>query len=226
MENEQQDKSLDQDLDQAPTLTKTFNKKKFVNFLKWFSLKRIIIIAVVIIVLGAAFYFKSLFVAATVNGTVITRLDVIKSLESQSGKAALESLINERLVNMEANNKNVSVSEEEINAEFSTIEKTLAEQGTTLEAALADNGLTKEEIAKRITAQKKLEKMLADKINVDDAEVEQYIKDNAITLPEGKEAEARVSLKEQISSNKISEESQKFVQDLNTKAKIKYWVKY
>jgi len=226
MENEQQDKELDQNLDQAPTLTQTLNKKRFISFIKWFSLKRIIIIAVVIIVLGAAFYFRSLFVAATVNGTVITRLDVIKSLESQSGKAALESLINERLVNMEAADKNVSVSEEEVNAEFSKIEKTLAEQGTTLEAALADNGLTKEEIAKRITAQKKLEKMLADKINVTDAEVEQYIKDNGITLPAGKEAEAKVSLKEQISSNKISEESQKFVQDLNTKAKIKYWVNY
>lgn len=200
--------------------------KTLVQLKKIFTLKRIIIAIIIIAVVALGFYFKNLLIAATVNGTVISRLEVIKELEKGSGKAALDSMINERLINLEADNKKITVSDEEIKAEFDEIDKQLAAQGTTLDAALAEQNLTRADISKRIVTQKKLEKMLADKLTVTDQEVDSYIKDNAITLPKDKEAEAKTSIKEQISSGKLNDEAKKLVDELKAKANIKHFVSY
>lgn len=213
---------------QEPSFTKVSEgKAKIFGWLKkFFTLKKIIIILIVIIVLGLVYYFKGLFIAATVNNSVISRFAVISELEKGSGKAALDSMISERLIELEAAKKNITISNEEINAEFEKISKQLEEQGLTLEAALAEQGLTKADISKRMMVQKKLEKMLADKVNVTDQEIDQYIKDNGITLPKDKEAEAKDSIREQIKSNKLNEEARKFIDDLKANAKINRWVNY
>jgi len=200
--------------------------KKLVWLKKFFTVKKIVIIVIIIAVIGLGFYLKNILIAATVNGTIVSRFEVIKSLEKQSGKVALDSIINERLINMEADNRKITVSDDEVKTEFTKIEDQLKTQGTTLEAALAENGLTRDEITKRIITQKKLEKMLADKINVTEADIDKYIKDSGATIPKGQEAVARASIKEQLVSTKLSEESKKFVDELTAKANIKYFFKY
>jgi dGTP triphosphohydrolase len=190
------------------------------------SIKTAIII-VVIIALGVLVYFyKGLFIAATVNGSPISRLTVIHTLEKASGKSLLDSLITEKLIQNEANAKGITVSDDEINAQIATIQDQITAQGSTLDAALSAQGMNMDDLKKQIILQKEMEKLVADKINVTDEEVAQYIKDNAISIPEGQEAATNDQVKNKLRNQKLNTEAQALISDLKAKAKIRYFVNY
>lgn len=181
----------------------------------------------VVLILAALFFAKGIFVAATVNGSPISRLSVIKELEKQGGKQALEAIIDKKLIETELNKQKVSVTKEEVDAEIEKIKTQVTAQGGTLEMALAQQGLTEEKLREQITIQKKLEKLLADKVAVTEAEIETYIKDSKATPPKDVTIEAfRKQISEQLKGQKFQQEAQKWVSDLTASAKIKYYVNY
>lgn len=183
-------------------------------------------IAVVLIIV-ALFFTKGIFVVATVNGSPISRLSVIKELEKQGGKQALEAIIDKKLIETELNKKGVIASKEEIDAEIEKIKAQVASQGGTLEAALVQQGLTEEKLREQITIQKKLEKLLADKVTITDAEIDTYIKDSKATPPKDvKMEDFRKQIGDQLKQQKFQQEAQKWVADLTASAKIKYYVNY
>ena len=182
---------------------------------------------VIVLIIVALFFTKGLFVAATVNGNLISRLSVIKELEKQGGKQVLESIINKKLIETELSKQNISVTLEEIDEEIKKIEAQVTSQGGTLEAALTQQGLTKEKLREQITIQKKLEKLLADKVAVTDADIDAYIKDSKVpTSKDVKIEDFRKQISEQIKQQKFQQEAQKWVSELTTNAKIKYYVNY
>ena len=75
-------------------------------------------------------------------------------------------------------------------------------------------------------AQKEIEKLLADKINVTDEEVAQYIKDNKVSIPQGQEATIVDQIKSEMRNQKISTEAQTLITNLKSKAKIQRFVNY
>jgi dGTP triphosphohydrolase len=190
------------------------------------SIKTTIII-VVIIALGVLVYFyKGLFIAATVNGSPISRLTIIQKLEKASGKNLLDSLIAEKLIQDEANAKKIVVSNDEINAEIKKIQDQITAQGGTLDAALSAQGMNMDDLKKQIILQKEMEKLVADKINVTDQEVAQYITDNKISIPSGQEAATNDQVKNELRNQKLNTEAQALISDLKAKAKIRYFVNY
>jgi foldase protein PrsA len=190
------------------------------------SIKTAIII-VVIIALGILVYFyKGLFIAATVNGSPISRLTIIQKLEKASGKNLLDSLVTEKLIQDEANAKKIVVSNDEINAEIKKIQDQVTAQGGTLDAALSAQGMNTDDLKKQIILQKEMEKLVADKINVTDQEVAQYIKDNKISIPSGQEAATNDQVKNELRNQKLNTEAQALISDLKAKAKIRYFVNY
>lgn len=173
------------------------------------------------------FIGKSLVIAATVNGSPISRLSVVRALEKQSGKAALESIIQKKLIETELNKQNVTVTQEEVDAEIRMIEQEVSGQGGTLKAALEAQGVTEEALREQITIQKKLEKVLSDKVQVSDADVEALKKQNDLKPAEGqKEEDFNKGLKEQLKRQKFQEEAGKWVENLTKSAKINYYVQY
>jgi len=190
------------------------------------SIKTAIIIVVIIALGVLAYIYKGLFIAATVNGSPISRLAIIQELEKASGKNLLDSLIIEKLVQNEANAKKITVSNDEINGEIKKIEDRVVAQGSTLNAALAAQGMTMEDLKKQIILQKEVEKMVADKINVTDEEVTQYIKDNAISIPEGQEATTTAQIKDELRNQKLNKEAAALITTLKSQAKIRYFVNY
>jgi len=181
----------------------------------------------VILIIVALFFTKGIFVVATVNGSPISRLSVITELEKQGGKQALEAIIDKKLIETELNKQGISVSKEQIDAEIDKIKAQVTAQGGTLEMALAQQGLTEEKLREQITIQKKLEKLLADKVIVTDVEVDAYIKDSK-TTPHDKETmeDFKKETSEQLKQQKFQQEAQKWVADLTASAKIKYYVNY
>ena len=179
-------------------------------------------IAVILIITGL-FFIKSIFIAAVVNGSPISRLAVIKELEKQGGKQALESIINKKLIENELNKKKVGATREEIDEEIKKIETQVSSQGNTLASVLAMQGMTEEKLRDQITLQKKLEKLLADKIAITDADVDAYIKDNKTTPPKGvKPEDFRRQVSDQLKQQKFQQEAQKWVSGLTAGAKIRY----
>ena len=185
-----------------------------------------IIIAIVIIIGVLAYIYKGVFIAATVDGSPIMRLTIIQKLEKTSGKNLLDSLINEKLIQNEARTKNIIVSDDEINSQIKTIESQIATQGGTLDAALAEAGMSMDDLKKQIMAQNEIEKLLADKLNVTDEEVAQYIEDNKVSIPQGQEATIADQIKSEMRNQKISTEAQTLITNLKSKAKIQRFVNY
>lgn len=179
------------------------------------------------VIVGVGYYFKSLFIAATVNGEPIARLSVIQEVEKQGGKQILETLINERLIMQEARTKGVNVTQEEVDAEIASIEDQVKTQGQTLDQVLALQGVSREEFDKQVKIQVIIKKLVADKISVTDEDISKYMEDNKDYLPEASdEAELKAQVKEQLTQQKISEEFQTLLTDLRTNAKVNYFVSY
>ncbi|MEK7635201.1 MAG: hypothetical protein AAB446_02100 [Patescibacteria group bacterium] len=189
---------------------------------------RYIIIAIsiaVVIFLASLQYSKGLLVAATVNGSPISRWAVIGNLEKQAGKQALDSLITEKLI--ESKLGEISVSKEEIDGEIKKIEQQVTSQGATMDAALKQQGMTMEQLQDQITMRKKLEKLLADKAQISDEEVNTYIKDNKVTPKNGEKPEDfKVQVKLELQQQKYDQVAGQWMSDLKTNAKINYYVKY
>ena len=181
----------------------------------------------VILIIVALFFAKGPLVAATVNGSPISRWSVIKELEKQGGKQALEAIIDKKLIETELNKQKITATKEEVDAEIEKIKAQVASQGGTLEAALAQQGMTEEKLREQITIQKKLEKLLADKVAITDAEVDTYIKDSKATPPKDvKMEDFRKQISDQLKQQKFQQEAQKWVSDLTASAKIEYYVNY
>lgn len=191
-----------------------------------FGIKIAAIIAIVALIGFLAYRYKGLFIAATVNGTPISRHAVVKELESVSGKSALDSMITQKLINDEALKKGVTVTSEEVEAELKNVEAQVKAQGMTLDQALSAQGMTLNILKKQITTQKKLEKILGDQIQVTDDQITQYIKDNKVTIPKGQEATYKEQIKSQIKQQSLSTAANELVASLKAQAKINYFVNY
>lgn len=190
------------------------------------NVKIVILLAAIIVLCVLVYVFKGLFIAAVVDGSPISRLAVIQKLEKASGKNLLDSVIIEKLIQNEASAKKISVSEAEIDREIKRVEEQIASQGGTLEAALAGQGMNLNDFKKQVILQKEVEKLLADKTNVTDEEVAQYIKDNEISIPKGQEAVINDQIKNELKSLKLNQEADALITALKSQAKIYYFVNY
>ncbi len=204
------------------------SSKKGLNFkLPRISPRVIFPIAAIAVIAFGFVYYKSLFVAAVVNGQPIYRPTVIKYLEKTQGAQVLDNLITEALIAQEAKKQNITVSQEELDAEISKIEQTLQAQGLELESAMAQQNITREELNKQLTLQKKLEKMLISKIEVTDEEIAKYKEDNAKYLPENADSqEFKDQVIAELKQQKLSLQYSTWIQEAKASAKIMYFVNY
>lgn len=194
------------------------------NRSRWYLNKKVIYLLItLVLILGLLFYFRSYFIVARVNGSFISKMALDKELEKQSGQQVLDGLISKKLI--EEKVKNISVNDDEVVAEMKSIKERLETQGQTLENALKTRKMTQDDFKAQITLQKKLEKLLSDKIGVTSEEVAKAIKDNKLSLPKGmsiEEFNAQISnnLKQQKLNNEISQ----FISSLRAQAKITYFL--
>lgn len=191
------------------------------------SFKTIALFGAAILVGLLAYASKGFFVAATVDGSPISRFSIMREAEKQAGKDMLESIIVERLIRKEAAAKGMTATDEEVDSEIQKISGEIAAQGAgTLEEALAAEGLSMEDFRKQIAIQKEVEKLLADKITVTDDEVTQFMEENEIEAPAENGENFLALVKEQIAQQKFSEEIGSLIETLKAQASIRYFVNY
>ena len=193
------------------------------------KVKKSLVVGIVTVICIAflLYYFRGIFIAAVVNGEPIYRVQVISELEKQGGKQVLDSLVTEKLILGEAKKKNISVSQEEIASELKKIEDNLSKQGQSIDQVLSLQGMTRESLSQRIRIQKIIEKIVGKDIQVTDKEIDDYLEKNKDTLPEGqKPEELRVTVKQQLTQQKLGQKVQSWIADLQKNAKTLYFVKY
>lgn len=210
-----------------PGSTKTEIPSTFTKSIKKPKLLMAALGLAVILIIITVLFTKGFFIAATVNGQTISRWAVIKELEKQGGKQALESMIEKRVIDAELSKIMVAVPSAEVDQEVKKIEEQVALQGGTLQDALAAQGLTEEKLRDQIVQQKKLEKLLGDKVTVSAQEVDAYMKESKIVPPkEAKIEDFKKQISEQLRQQKFQQAAQKWFSDLMAGAKIKYYVAY
>lgn len=188
------------------------------------------ITTVAVIVLGIFILVFAVFkflIAATVNNIPITRFEVIKLLEREGGQQALENLITRQLVLQEARKKNLSLSQEEIDAKLNELNSYLAEQGTTLDDALSFQNQTKDQLIEDIRIQGLVEKILEEELKVSDEEVQKYFEENRDFFAEdAKFEEISGQISGQLKNDKLSQKFQEWLASAKEQSKIKQFIIY
>ena len=208
--------------------SKKFSLSNFTNFtkLKSLRLKDFILPAIIILLIILLGLLKDQFVAASVNGKQINRIELIRELEKKEGKRALENLISEELILQEAEKRNISVTNEEVDREIGTIEKTIKNQGQNLDDLLTLQGLTRQRLKDEVRIQLIL-KRLVGKAEVTDKEVVEYIEKNNESIPaDANMDEIKSQVKTQLEQDKVNQKIQSLVDELRKNAKIEYLLKF
>src|SRR3989344_4947260 len=185
-----------------------------------------IVIVVVILFVALAYYYRGLWVAVTVNGSPISRFSVIRALEKDAGKRVLESLVTEKLITDEIQEKGIVVGDDEVNAELVKIEESVAAQGGTLDAALEAQGMTREALTKDIRIRLGIAKLLGDAAPVSDSDIDAFIAENKVTIPKGEEESYKNQVRAQLKDQKFAQEAGTWIQGLQAQANISYFVHY
>jgi len=208
--------------------SKKFSLSNFTNFtkLKSLRLKDFILPAIIILLIILLGLLKDQFVAASVNGKQINRIELIRELEKKEGKRALENLISEELILQEAEKRNISVTNEEVDREIGTIEKTIKSQGQNLDDLLTLQGLTRQQLKDEVRIQLILKKLVI-KAEVTGKEVEEYIEKNNESIPaDANMDEIKSQVKTQLEQDKVNQEIQSLVDELRKNAEIEYLLKF
>jgi|GEM_PF-526490 len=211
----------------TPEVKPAMNQKKALLPKIKLSDRTIILLVVCALILGIAYGYKSVFIAATVDGSPISRLALIRQLEKDNGEAALNTIITEQLISAEAAKTGIVVAPTEIDAEITKITSQVEAQGMKLEDALASQGLTIEGVRKQLAIRKQLEKLLGDAVTVTDIDINAYLEETKIVAPQTmSEEEFRSKIKEQLSNQKFSKAADAWIDEARGKANIKYFVDY
>ncbi|QGG58041.1 foldase protein PrsA [Paenibacillus sp. B01] len=140
-------------------------------------------IASLVLAVGLIIALVSLFsnrggeAVATVNGEKITKDELYDMLAPTYGKSALDQLVTMKLVDQEADNKSVAVTEEEENAELEDIKKNFTSEAE-FENALAQSGMSLDDLKKQMLMQVQMRKLLADQVKVSDEDIKKNYEEN------------------------------------------------
>lgn len=202
-------------------------KTPLVRLRKSYFITLLVLSIIVVVVVGFISWNRGFFILATVNGQPIDRLTFIRETERLAGKRTMETLILRTLIEQEAQKKNISVTQKEIDEKIKEIEKQYKDQGQDLSAVLSSQGLEKHDISDFVKQDLLLEKLVKKDVTVTDKEVEDYIAKNASSLPKDKTQEQiKKEALGMLTSSKTDEKKQAFITQLQKNAKIVNYTHY
>ena len=118
---------------------------------------------------------------ASINGETITKDELYDAMVEQGGQQALDMLIMEKVIEMEAKKQNVQVSEEDIDKE---IEKMAEQYGgrEAFEQIIGMYGYNMESMQENIGINLKIEGLLKPGISITEEEMKEYFEENRETF--------------------------------------------
>lgn len=114
---------------------------------------------------------------AKVDGEKILQTELDDTLREQYGTEVLDTLITNKIVELEAKKEGVSVSEDTIQGEYEELAESYGGEES-LQAALEENGLTEQSVKDNIRMYQLTKNVIATTVDISDEEVAQYFEDN------------------------------------------------
>ena len=114
---------------------------------------------------------------AKVDGEKILQTELDEALRDQYGAAVLDTLITNKIVELEAKKQNITVSEETIQSEYDELVESYGGEDAIKEVYEA-NGLTEEAVKENIRTYQLTKNVIAASLDITDEEIEQYFEDN------------------------------------------------
>ena len=191
------------------------------------SKKHVAIFLGVVVFAVTVYAVKSLFIVAVVNNTVITRFSLDRELEKQYGQKVLQNRVTEALIMQEAKKQKISITKEELNAEMAKVEEEIKSSGQDLDTLLSAYGMTRADYEKQTNLQLLVNKLVGTSNLVTDEEIKSYYDANVSSYPKGTTFESvKEEIRAQLAQSKVSENIQTWLQDLESKAKITYFLTF
>lgn len=192
---------------------------KFYALKNFRSSKKFYFVLLVAGLLLIAVYKKGWFVAAMVNGSPITNLELQMKLNSQFRAQTLNQLINEKIILDEAGKNSALATDAEINKKVEEIETSVG--GTkAMDEILASQGQDRKSIKNQIRLQLSIEKLYLKEATVSAEELDKFLsanKDQLRATDSAKQAEEAENLLKQ---QKLSQIFNEKFQELRQQAKI------
>lgn len=163
---------------------------------------------------------KDWFIAAMVNGTPITNLELQQKLNKQFKSQVLNQLINEKIILQEAARLGIAPKAEEIKQRISEIETRVGGKQA-LDTLLVQQNTTIESLSDQLRLELIVSKLYEKQASVSAEEVQKFIENNKAILQSTDSASLEKEAEDTIKQQKLSQIfSQKF-QELRQKANIK-----
>lgn len=128
-------------------------------------------VIIVAIIFGTAFTPKE--TVASVNGEPITKDELYEVLAKQYGRGTLSYLIDNKIVEIAAENKNISITDKEIGTEMKKIIEANGGEDS-FSYALEQSGITEKEIETDIVNYLKIVKLLESEVEITDEEIKTH----------------------------------------------------
>ncbi|MFE8700159.1 peptidylprolyl isomerase [Cytobacillus sp. FJAT-54145] len=148
-----------------------------VNKAKGKLILTIVGVAIIGIGLIISLGFSKKDVVAKVSGQSISQSELYEVMVSQYGADALESLITNKVIALEAEKQKITATEEEINNEMSELMESYGGEDSFNEA-IAASGVTKEDVRNDLDEYIVTKKLLTPRISISEEELEQYFEEN------------------------------------------------
>jgi foldase protein PrsA len=126
---------------------------------------------------------------ATVNGEKITKAELNEALTEQYGQEVLNNLIANKIVELEAKKQKISVTKDEIDAEYKDY---VAQYGgeDSFKQLLSSYNMDVEDVKKDIKNYLLTKKVMEDYVDIKDDEVKSYFEENKDTYNQAEQVEA------------------------------------
>lgn len=183
------------------------------------SSKKFYIILVIAGILLLAIFKKGWFVAALVNGSPITNLELQMKLNQQFRTQTLNQVVNEKIIIDEARKNNAMPLQAEIDQKIVELEKNVGGKET-LDSLLTQQGQTRTGLVDQIRIQLSITKLYDKEATVSAEEVASFVEQNKSQMTATESAAQEKEAYDTLKNQKLSEIfSQKF-QELKTKSKV------
>lgn len=153
---------------------------------------------------------------ATVEGEKITKDDLYDFLVKAQGQEALDALINEKIIALEAKKEKVKITDEEIDKEF---DKFVEQNGgkDAFKAALEQSGTTEDEFKESIVQYLSTRKLIEPRIKITDEDIKAAFEENKEAFNQEEEVEASHIL---VEDEETAKEVEKKIKDGGDFAKL------
>jgi len=151
-----------------------------------FSILGAVLIALIVV---AVVLVQKNNTAATVDGEKITKKELNEALNTQYGSTILDSLIADKIVDLEAEKEDVKITDKEKKAEMDKLIESYGGEEA-FNSALESNNASKADIEEQMVRYLKIKKLLEPSIKITDDEIEAYFKENKANYDQAEQVEA------------------------------------